>query len=632
MAEPAVVEPTQQQLQLARLKKIKNDLDASTSDKTILKKLKRLIKFQHEILILAIHESGIGRSIKKLSKKSQNGDIKSCCLEIESSWLAMTRKYNEELKSMKQNEIKTKEKKPKKTKSKKSSIVTQETSIQNENSKSSTKKFKIENESTVIVPIKKEIKAEYTFAELEPTKVKHKKSKKRKREVESNCEKGIQIKLENENETLKNFSNKKKKKHNDTSFDFFNTEQTSNNSHAFPEPTESHETNLDLPEIDIPRPTFETNFEEDNNLPNEINANNSVKYEQGLGYNPNTKVQKNSNLLDSVFDDSIPTSSIFENGIEACSFDTGYTSLDSSANKPNLINFKEEQPTQKVPTVTDLSQFTKSKRGRDNMMTKKEIIVMLPLTEICKKAIKKNPEGCLLRAKLPYNNELFRLEQHVIPNIPSHISKELLLKLENTHPQIQKYTSNFWKRFCYKDHKKGVESRQENESFKELYQRLDLEIENRRKKYTLKKLRTVNQNSILGEGKDTMQIEGSSIRPARIGKFAYTSGSDYVPQSNKLSRRTVNSINNSRQNTVLECGEVSNKFLSAKDTAGQTGSSTSRSPKEKKSVVTDGKGYMKSGPSRITMASKAKLRAKGGLFKDAQRAFKGSIYQLHKGK
>lgn len=98
---------------------------------------------------------------------------------------------------------------------------------------------------------------------------------------------------------------------------------------------------------------------------------------------------------------------------------------------------------------------------------KRKITSVEPLTEICSRELKKNPEVYLNIESFPFNNGNFDLEEFVVKNLPVMIKYEVLIALEERHNILTRYTSNHWKRLALNKFK-SIKT-EDGESYKEFF-------------------------------------------------------------------------------------------------------------------------------------------------------------------
>ena len=197
------------------------------------------------------------------------------------------------------------------------------------------------------------------------------------------------------------------------------------------------------------------------------------------------------------------------------------------------------------------------------------------MKKISEQTLSRNP-AALLKIKFPYSDPLFRLEDHVIKNLPKTIKPELLWNLEKVHPVLTQYTDHRWKQFCQK--RFALKKLEENECYKEMYNRCF--IEEREKLSNL-----------------SAKITDKENKKASLEK-------------------------KSRFTTKMEEKKKSEHWTEGLKNGGKTSSPSSINKTTHSMSATKG---------RLTEARKLKEnKTKGGLFAKSMRQFHGSLYKYMK--
>ena len=593
------------QSQIRGLNNIKEILDHSLqtsidqNQKIIIKKLNKLIKVYNQTLVPAIISSGIGKSVRKLRRNyEEDGDYDSeiykLCLEIERLWKILVQKYNLRIEEKEKNREKEQEEEKKKAK----------------------KPVKNEAEEPKI-----SVKSEFTFADFDAEIEKNSSAttKKRKKSKKSSKNSETSVKLEAKTAaTTENLMPKNSNK-------IVETTKTENLSE------------FDLFTVKAKKSKKSKKSSKEQKLQLKDSEHDSYKVIQEMAM---AEKKARSQANDDVHEDKLKEFSNFEdenvgddndNGDEndvedekkSWNSDDDFDCFPNSENREpkidqNLIpppEIKSEIPVITNDTTTRLSSFKESSLQSLISMRQNKNKKLLSLTELASKLIKSQPGPCLVEINFPYHSEIFSLEEHVLPNIPQSISIEVLLKLEEKNPTLVNFTDNFWKRFVLKEFKiRGLESREECESHKELYFRL---IEERNTRYS--NFRDRKLKNIIEKKNDQSSLEGEGNRSSRL---AFTGNNDYAPENNRVSRTAIEYANNiAGKNSSLSITSVNDRIKRASQ---QYKPATSVLPK-----MTSSKGSF--GSIGQKKSSKRDLQSRGGLFRDAKRKFMASTHFLQGG-
>jgi len=128
--------------------------------------------------------------------------------------------------------------------------------------------------------------------------------------------------------------------------------------------------------------------------------------------------------------------------------------------KKHKINHETEEnnsPKKKIKLESENSSKVeeyitrKSSNNRQMYTGQQDKRKLLPLKKIASLTLSRNP-AAFLTMKLPYSDPMFKLEEHVLPNLNFDAIKkpELLADLEKVHPILIKFTDVQWKKFCQK--------------------------------------------------------------------------------------------------------------------------------------------------------------------------------------
>merc|ERR1712226_1076229 len=106
----------------------------------------------------------------------------------------------------------------------------------------------------------------------------------------------------------------------------------------------------------------------------------------------------------------------------------------------NVPEPAERAPSPPPTAYKDLSEYTMRTHGRTQVFAGRTVTRVLPLHEICKTTLLRNPD-VFIRVQLPYYSEIFSLQEHVLPNLTPAVNAEQLDKMEDAIPEMVKHTN-----------------------------------------------------------------------------------------------------------------------------------------------------------------------------------------------
>jgi len=210
--------------------------------------------------------------------------------------------------------------------------------------------------------------------------------------------------------------------------------------------------------------------------------------------------------------------------------------------------------------------------------------------------------------RFPYNNPLFSLEEHIMPNLAIGVTADQLAKIEYLHPLIIKHTNDFWLRFCNKKYGRSARPNEE-ESWKEMYFRRKQELEDKLANYTLKKRRERDAARLMKQPEKTAKLAYCGFKESVPGNRARSSWAEEAFKTPRV--RPSSAASSSSSASPLTPGK-NKSMLNSKSLA---------TPIDK---VTTGRGYMSTGTGSRTKVD----RTRGGLMRKSIREFKNSFYNM----